>query len=370
MASNVTPIERMEQRPIGVDPAAIEDEFNRMWREASTSGYDESSVRLRVLTLAAIAAEDGRERGGELSSERFEAVMQVVPREHPCRGILAVTSDQHQSVEATISAHCFREPGSTEICSEEIKLVGADAQQRELASAVLALLVPEIPVVVWLIGSGSPTSYLANEIADAGDTILVDSGAFAAGAGMRDCIDLARAHDARIFDFAWGRTETWRELTAQFFDGDNGLQQLQRIRSIEIRGYRGRASSEPMLLAGWMVSRLGLSLADLDRDDETMRATLYDGTRGVTVSVAPGWSPDLMSGVRIITDGARFELQGHEMSQHLHVVEQWDGGEESRRAVGQYASDDASLVLLGLDLTPDPAVAMEAAAAALALLGE
>jgi hypothetical protein len=365
MASNVTPIERLEQRPIAVDPALIEDEFNRIWREASGSGYDESSVRLRVLTLAAIGTEGGGGRG----SERFEGVMQVVPREHPCRGILAVTSEQHDALEATISAHCFREPGSTEICSEEIQLTGGEEQQQELASAVLALLVPEIPVVAWLIGNGSPTSYLANEVAEAADTILMDSGAFVASAGIRECIELERAHDARIFDFAWGRTETWRELTAQFFDGDSGLQQLQRIRSVEIRGYRGRMSSEPMLLAGWIVSRLGLSLADLDGDGDTLRATLYDGTRGVTVNVAPGWSPDLMNGVRIITDGARFELQGHEMSQHLHVVEQWGGGEEARRAVGQPALDDASLVLLGVNRSADPAVAMEAAAAARALLG-
>ena len=59
--------------------------------------------------------------------------------------------------------------------------------------------------------------------------------------------------------------------------------------------------------------------------DETLRATLYDGTRGVTLTVGPGWTPEVMSGLRINTDGARFELQGHELSRHLHVVEQCAG---------------------------------------------
>jgi hypothetical protein len=58
------------------------------------------------------------------------------------------------------------------------------------------------------------------------------------------------------------------------------------------------------------------------------------------------------------------------VSQHLHVIEQWDGGEEARRAVGQPELDAAALVRLGLDRSADPAVAIEAATAALALLGQ
>jgi len=363
MASHVTPIERLERRPIAVEPAAIEDEFTRIWREASTSGYDESSVRLRVLTLVAVAGDDD-------DAARFESVMEAVPREHPCRGILALTSNKHAAVQATISAHCFRDRGSMEICSEEVVLAGGQAQQRELASAVLALLVPEIPVVAWLIGTAEPTSYLASEVAEAADVILMDSGAWATGPGIGAQVRMERAHDAHVFDLAWGRSETWRELAAQFFDGDDRLNQLERIRSIQINGYRGRASSEAMLLAGWLVSRLELSLADLDGDEETLRATLYDGTRGVTLTVGPGWAPEIMSGLCITTDDARFELQGHEVSQHLHVIEQWGGGEEARRAVGQPELDAASLVRLGLDRSADPAVAIEAATAALALLGE
>jgi len=363
MAPHVTPIERLERHAIAVDPAAIEDEFSRIWREAAGAPYDESSVRLRVLTLAVIGDDD------DDAAARFESVMQSVPREHPCRGILALTSATRSAVEATISAHCMRNGASMDICSEEVVLTGGVAQQRELASAVLALLVPEIPVAAWLVGRASFTSYLATEVAGASDLIMVDSGALDAGDGIAAVISLARAHDARMFDLAWGRGEIWRELTAQFFDGDDALRQLDRVRSIEISGYHGRGSAEAMLLAGWLVSRLGLSLADLDGDDETLRATLYDGTRGVTLSVGKGWSPQVMSSVRITTEGARFELQGHEVSRHLHVIEQWGDAEEVRRAVGQPALDDASLVLLGLHPVVDPAVAADAAVAALALLG-
>lgn len=364
MASDVTPIERIEDRPIGVDPAAIEEEFARVWQEMSGSGYDESSVRLRVLNFVAIGRHDD-------DANRFEQVMQVVPRLHPGRGILALMTEGRGAVEAAISAHCFREPsGSLDVCSEEVLLSGGRAYQRELASAVLALLVPEIPVTVWVIGGDDLTSYVVSEVLEASDALMSDSGgAEAVGAALRAQLRAQESHDVRFYDLAWGRTETWRELAAQFFDGEDRAAQIGKIKSIEIRGYRGRASSEPMLVAGWLVSRLGYSLADLDGDDETLRATLYDGSRGVTLSIGSGWAPDLMNQLRITTSDAVFELEAHEVSHHLHVEERW-GIDEYRRTVEQPSLDDASLVRLGFDTAADPRIGIEAATAALALLGE
>ena len=85
MASHVSAIERLAERPIAVEPAAIEDEFTRIWRETSGAGHDESSVRLRVLNFVAIGRAD--------AAERFDAVMQRLPRHHPCRALLATTAD-------------------------------------------------------------------------------------------------------------------------------------------------------------------------------------------------------------------------------------------------------------------------------------
>jgi hypothetical protein len=295
--------------------------------------------------------------------------MQLLPRHHPCRAILATTLGGQNRVQAMISARCLYERGAPEVCCEEVRLTADRTQERELASAVLALLVPEIPIATWLMSAGALRSYVAGEVLEAADVLLADSGADEPGPALRDQMAAGREHDARVFDLAWGRTETWRELTAQFFDGQERLRELASIESIEIRGYRGRSSAEAMLLAGWLVSRLGLSLADLDGDDETIRATLYDGTRGVTLNIGRGWAADLMTMICITTAHAEFELQAHELSRHVHVVERWSG-DESRRTVEAPAVDDASLVMLGLDPAPEPRIYREAAIAALALLGE
>ena len=68
---------------MAVDPQAIEAEFLSIWRDASASGYDQSSIRLRVLNFVAIGYRDDDEA-------RFDKAMQLLPERHPCRAILAM----------------------------------------------------------------------------------------------------------------------------------------------------------------------------------------------------------------------------------------------------------------------------------------
>src|SRR6185295_6797924 len=99
MASDVTAatgIERVLEHPLAVEPRAIEDEFTRIWKETAGAGFDESSIRLRVLNFVGIGLnEDAR--------ERFDMVMEALPERHPCRGIMAMKSLAQSTVTASIS---------------------------------------------------------------------------------------------------------------------------------------------------------------------------------------------------------------------------------------------------------------------------
>ncbi len=364
MASHVASIERIDQRPTAVDPRAIEDEFARIWRETSGDKYDESSIRLRVLNLVALAHEPQ-------APEQFERLMQVLPQRHPCRGILALAAPGYDRLDASISAHCWSTgAGSRHVCSEEVLLTGAPEQEQALASAVLALLVPELPLVVWLMGRPDLADHLNGELIEAADQVFFDTGgaddiaeAFAA---VRDA---ARARAPQPSDLTWGRLSTWRVLCAQFFDSQEGLRQLSQISSIEIVGAAGRPSSEALLFAGWLLSRLGLSVADQETHVDRIAATLYERTRGVrlTIEHGPGDGPPLRE-VRLRTAEAAFTLQRHLESRHMHVIEDWSGT-ASRRTVESMPGDDASVIAAALDDYADPAVYAEALDAALALLG-
>ena len=189
MASDVG-IERLLEQPVIVRPDEVEDAFNRIWQESSPAGADESSVRLRTLNFVGIGLQDE-------ARARFEAVMAALPSHHPCRGILAMTSAGASGVEAAIGARCwYSASGGRHLCSEEVTLTGAPGEERPLASAVLALLVPEVPVTVWVIGEPATAWGFAQELGDAADRLFFDSTEAAdCGSMWVDALAMKRAHE-------------------------------------------------------------------------------------------------------------------------------------------------------------------------------
>ncbi len=362
MASNVTGLERLEDRPITMSPAAIEEEFTRIWRETAAAGADEASVRLRTQNFVGIGPETW-------TVERFERVMESLPQRHPCRGVLAVVSPERHGREASISAHCWRTAaGGRHVCSEEVILRAGVGDEQALASTVLALLVPELPLNVWVIGPIDLTSYLASELIDNAEIVFVDTkDAPDVASALHSALVAHRKHGVAVCDLAWRRLAVWRSLVAQFFDGGDGARRLSQLRSIEITG-GGAVSSEMLLMGGWFISRLGLSLAEVERDDGSLAATLYDGSRGVTLKlVARVEQPAGITEVNVRTSEAEFIVQSHAESSHMHVREEWPG-ESDHRTVAQVPMDDASVVAEALDDASDLPIFIEAAEAALGLL--
>jgi glucose-6-phosphate dehydrogenase assembly protein OpcA len=367
MAPDVAALEHIEERPIAIDPAAIEGEFARIWQETAADGADASSVLLRTLNFVGV--------GPELwTVERFENVMEMLPQRHPCRGILAVFAGDQPRMEASISAHCWRAVGTgrQHVCSEEVVLRGGSGDARSLASTVLALLVPELPVAVWVIGEIDMKADAIARMLEAADSVFVDSADTPdVTKGLRDALAAHDEHHVQIYDLAWRRLLAWRDLTAQFFDGDEAVSRLATIQSIDITSGGDRPASEALLMAGWLVSRLGFSLADLDVHRAEITATLYDRSRGVGLRIsADSRKPERgLAEVTLRTPEAEYVVQCHSESGHMHVREE-RGGESLHRTVGQVATDDATVFCDALDDHSDGDVFIDALRSAVSLLGE
>ncbi len=357
-------IERLQDRPITTSPAAIEEELTRIWSETAASGAGDSTVRLRTLNFVAVGPE-------KWTVERFERVMATMPQRHPCRGVLAVTSPDRHGLEASISAHCWRtSAGGRHVCSEEVILRGGLEDEHALASTVLALLVPELPLMVWLVGPIDLEAHVVGELIDGAETVFVDTADVPdAAIALRSVLDAHRTHHGAICDLAWRRRGVWRSLVAQFFDGDEGLRRLRQLRSIEIVG-GSAVSSDMLLVAGWFISRLGLSLAQVSRNAASVTATLYDGSRGVSLQLSSGVTEGArVCEVKVRTSEAEFVVQTHPESRHMHVREEW-AGDSDHRTVAQVPVDDAAVVGEALDDASDLPIFIEAAQAALALLSD
>ena len=355
-------IERITEKPMKLEPRAIETEFTRIWRETAGDDYDRSTVRLRVLNFVALAHDPSVE-------PKFDEVMQMLVQRHPCRGILAITAPQYSHLEASISARCWRAAGGgRHVCSEEVLLTGARGDDA-VASAALALLVPELPVSVWLAGESDLSDQLEADIVEAADRVFFDSASSAAHEdAFHAVLDVAR-DGLELCDLAWARLSTWRTLCAQFFDGADGLRQLSQVSSIDIVAGMDEPPVESLLLAGWLISRLDLTLADVTASAGRIVATCYAGSRGVTVTArGDGTSNANIGSIVIKTSEAEFSARLHPESLHIHVSERWNA-EPVRRAVESLPLDDPSVIALALDDYVDPRVYGEAVRAALALLG-
>ena len=365
MASDVgvaPALERLLDEFLPVEPREIEAAFDRIWQEASSGAYDTSSVRLRVSNFIVWGAEGD-------AAGRFDRVMETLAQRHPCRAILAMTAGDAGPLRSSISAHCWRTAlGGRHICSEEILLRGRLGGEHEIASAVLGLMVSELPVHLWLAGAPDPVRYMPEELVELADRLYVDSAAApSTPAALRELAGGLGDLDAVVVDLAWERATAWRELAAQFFDSHATASQLDRLAAIEIVGGDGQPSSAALLTAGWLAASLEMSPASVSASDAQLEATYYDGTRGVQLKVAPSPLAIELERVALRTGDAAFTIEVHEPSGHMHVRSDF-ASEPVHRTVARDRDDDASVLTAAIEDTTAQDVYEAALRAAVELL--
>lgn len=174
-----------------------------------------------------------------------EALDRIGPT-HPLRAIVAAPGAA--GPRATVSTSCWVGAGERQVCSERIVV---EAEAGALPSAVLSLLVPDLPVFLWWQGAVDPVAAVA-ELAELADRLIVDSGE----AGL-DAVTAAAAAAGAVSDLAWLELFPWREAVAALFDGAGGAKALDRLEGVEVRG----PENEARLVGGWLRAQLGTDVA-------------------------------------------------------------------------------------------------------------
>jgi glucose-6-phosphate dehydrogenase assembly protein OpcA len=166
-----------------------------------------------------------------------------------------------------VELHCHapRAEESSHVYYEQILArVRGDADDR-LASVVIPLLVPDLPVFLWWTGTPPHDTRRYDELIAVADRLIVDSSDFARpDVTLREISELARTHGGRRFgvtDLNWTRLTPWRELAAGFFDVEAWRPRLDEISGVRV-GFgvdmdgRDIHPSQALLLVGWLASRL------------------------------------------------------------------------------------------------------------------
>lgn len=187
---------------------------------------------------------------------------------HPSRVVFLVPEPgRGDRVRATVSIRDFDLGEGREVLSEVIELHLRGTPARHPGSIVLPLLITDLPAFCRWRGEPRWGSSWLEEIADACDRLVVDSGEWRQPvAGYRALVALFGGRLA-VSDIAFRRTLPWRERLAEEWPG------IARVSRLRVEGPRADA----LLLAGWLRSRLRRDVALSRRDAPELRAVAVDG---------------------------------------------------------------------------------------------
>jgi len=248
--------------------SAVERELARLRRMAGAHAKEQGHTvaRAAVLNLVVYVDRDIHARRAAVTTSRLSD-------RHPSRLIVVYGDREREGADIAVQLHCHvpRPDESSHVYYEQILVrVRGDADDR-MASVVIPMLVPDLPVFLWWTGTPPQDARRFDDLVAVADRLIVDSADFARPDRTLPLIaDLARSHPARRFgitDLNWTRLTPWRELVAAFFDVDAWRPCLDAVVGVRV-GFgvdadgRDIHPSQALLLVGWLASRLGWQVVD------------------------------------------------------------------------------------------------------------
>ncbi len=268
----------MAQAVIGANPTPVDDAFwgarahgvaqlervlARLRRAEDAHAREQGLIvaRASVLNLVVYATR-------EIHARRAARTVSELARRHPSRAIVVVADrERRPGVDAEITMHSHRpqDEQSRQVSYEQILIRARGDSDERLASAVIPLLLPDLPVFLWWTDTPPSDRRQFDDLLVLANRLIVDSEDFARPeetlARLSSICGRGAGHFG-VTDFNWTRLTPWRELVAAFFDVPAWRPFLDGITGIRV-GFAvdadGRAihPSQALLLIGWLASRLG-----------------------------------------------------------------------------------------------------------------
>ena len=237
---------------------ALERELARLRRAALAHAKERGITLARASVLNLVVYSER-----EVHARRAARALEELALRHPSRAIVLLGDRDREGVVASVQLHCHvpQADGAQPVLYEQILArVRGDFDER-VASVVIPLLVPDLPVFLWWTGTPPSDARHLDDLVTLADRFIVDSADFARA--DRTLPEIARLMRLRvgITDLNWARLTHWRELIAQFFDVPtlrpflDGITGLRAGFAVDMDG-RDIHPSQALLLLGWLASRL------------------------------------------------------------------------------------------------------------------
>jgi glucose-6-phosphate dehydrogenase assembly protein OpcA len=259
--------------PMGVDLNAMMRELNAFHTATSEHAGEIPAIRACSCNLIIIVSDRNE-------AETLPPVLADVAEWHPCRSLVAFRQPDgitgQTPMQAWIRVQCRPQPGGgPQVCSEVITLAVSPEAAGGLPSALLSLLMPDLPVFLYWRSTKDAEWEIARDLARAAGTLIVDlQTSLGHGGEVRSMLALLEhlPQGVALRDLSWQRLTAWRDLIAQFFDSRTMRSLLQELNVVEIRASVLPGESVPypaLLLAGWLISRLDWNESSAGREGTT-----------------------------------------------------------------------------------------------------
>jgi glucose-6-phosphate dehydrogenase assembly protein OpcA len=251
----------------GIDVEKIERELAAMWnqgQDAEGSNAESGVTRACALNLLVYATTtDDR--------AKIDLMLTEVNGQHPGRSIVLLADRESAESElvAYVSTNCRDLGGSgRQVCGEQVIIEAAGAAIETVASAIVPLLVPDVPVFLWWKDIPHYEDKLFSRMTAMSDRVVLDSSCF--DSPHKDLQRLSQIikeypQFMSASDLNWGRLTAWRTLMASFWDVPDYRPYLDKIDRVLVE-YDApdlapdEIAPKALLVVGWLASRLGWSI--------------------------------------------------------------------------------------------------------------
>jgi glucose-6-phosphate dehydrogenase assembly protein OpcA len=273
----------------------IEDVIATLWKISADNLRTGANIRVRTSVLNLIICAPDIE-----TAQQTSKILRELSSTHLARVIILIlerSENTPAAITAWVTLRCFSIISDLmRHCFEQTTMLASGAAVRSVANIIEPLLKPDLPIYLWWIGDPpGRNDYTFNSLVEISTRAIVDSTSFfKPEQNIRALASLVEAMpNSALSDLNWGRLTPWRELIIQFFDVPEYRSYLSGVTSIEIehaaaplasamRTERGDVSPNPtqaLLLAGWLMAGLGLSLTTNAYRDATSGTYLWKTER-------------------------------------------------------------------------------------------
>lgn len=258
--------------PKTLDVEAVEQALVELWQQTGGDKepeHEEATLRTRAADLMIFVT-------SETTLEETHETISDLALIHPCRALVMLADEAGESsdIELFVSAVTQSEGRSkkAQVCCEEVTLVARGHFTSELPSAVIPLLVPDLPIFLWWRDLERVDNQNFRALAQAADRLVIDSVDLSNASSS--LIALSQLFERRdndaiaVSDINWARLTSWRALLANFYDVAEYRHQLDNLDLVTIdyvspEGSMDGVAPQALLFAGWLASRLKWNVEQL-----------------------------------------------------------------------------------------------------------